>query len=134
MWTGVASDPRSESVRREYSNAAWVSAPSMWAECRPPPCGLSARPLHVGGGPAPSMWAECPPPPCGLRLRAAVRGFSGEQPRDVRCTPLRLPSPPRHSWTVQNTAGTCLVFEYHTLALLYWIRLNTRLLTNQALR
>ena len=48
MWTGVASDPRSESVRREYSNAAWVSAPSMWAECRPPPCGLSARPLHVG--------------------------------------------------------------------------------------
>ena len=76
MWTGVASDPRSESVRREYSNAAWVSAPSMWAECRPPPCGLSARPLHVGGGPAPSMWTECPPPPCGLRLRAAVRGFS----------------------------------------------------------
>ncbi|CAL8391749.1 unnamed protein product [Gadus morhua 'NCC'] len=20
----------------------------MWAECQPPPCGLSARPLHVG--------------------------------------------------------------------------------------
>ncbi|CAL8282628.1 unnamed protein product [Gadus morhua 'NCC'] len=42
-------------------------------ECPPPPCGLSARPLHVGGVPAPSMWTECPPPPCGLRLRAAVR-------------------------------------------------------------
>ncbi|CAL8303135.1 unnamed protein product [Arctogadus glacialis] len=50
----------------------------MWSECPPPRCGLSARPLHVGGVPAPSMWTECPPPPCGLRLRAAVRDKQGE--------------------------------------------------------
>ncbi|CAL8292142.1 unnamed protein product [Gadus morhua 'NCC'] len=60
----------------------------MWSECPPPPCGLSAGPLHVGGGPAPSMWAEGRPPPCGLSARplhvGSVCGLqSGNQPVDA---------------------------------------------------
>ena len=64
----------SANFRSETGSEMLFDQSSMWTEWPPPPCGLSARPLHVGGVPAPSMWTECPPPPCGLRLRAAVRG------------------------------------------------------------
>ncbi|CAL8346802.1 unnamed protein product [Gadus morhua 'NCC'] len=69
----------------------------MWAECPPPPCGLSARPLHVGGVPAPSMWTECRP--------LHVGSVCGLQSGVLAFMKFSIP-PPTEGVTVYDETGT----------------------------